>query len=164
MDKLQSMRAFAKVVQHGSFAAAARELRLSRSVVSKYVELDRPQACARAPRHLRGAFLPRAPRHESRRAARLSERRRCLAARLKFPPGDGIGRTHAAARHLRRRSCRSRYRIKCGSHGTGCRISLVAQPMPFREPTRIVVRKPCVARCVLPNQCLQRQIDSNRLS
>jgi DNA-binding transcriptional LysR family regulator len=37
MDKLQSMRAFAKVVQHGSFAAAAREMRLSRSAVSKYV-------------------------------------------------------------------------------------------------------------------------------
>src|SRR5712692_6990909 len=37
MDKLQSMRAFAKVMQHGSFAAAARELRLSRSAVSKYV-------------------------------------------------------------------------------------------------------------------------------
>ena len=37
MDKLQSIRAFAKVVQHGSFAAAAREMRLSRSAVSKYV-------------------------------------------------------------------------------------------------------------------------------
>src|SRR5437764_8720290 len=37
MDKFASMRAFAKVVQHNSFAAAARELRLSRSVVSKYV-------------------------------------------------------------------------------------------------------------------------------
>src|ERR1700732_3454957 len=37
MDKLTSMRAFTRVVQHGSFAAAARELRLSRSVVSKYV-------------------------------------------------------------------------------------------------------------------------------
>jgi DNA-binding transcriptional LysR family regulator len=37
MDKLQSMRAFAKVVQRGSFAAAARELRLSRSAVSKHV-------------------------------------------------------------------------------------------------------------------------------
>jgi DNA-binding transcriptional LysR family regulator len=37
MDKLQSMRAFAKVVQHGSFAAAARDMRLSRSAVSKYV-------------------------------------------------------------------------------------------------------------------------------
>jgi DNA-binding transcriptional LysR family regulator len=37
MDKLTSMRAFTRVVQHGSFAAAARELRLSRSAVSKYV-------------------------------------------------------------------------------------------------------------------------------
>src|ERR1700674_5648898 len=37
MDKLQSIRAFAKVVQQGSFAAAAREMRLSRSAVSKYV-------------------------------------------------------------------------------------------------------------------------------
>ena len=37
MDKLTSIRAFTKVVDHGSFAAAARELRLSRSVVSKYV-------------------------------------------------------------------------------------------------------------------------------
>ena len=37
MDKLTSIRAFAKVVQHGGFAAAARELRLSRSAVSKHV-------------------------------------------------------------------------------------------------------------------------------
>jgi DNA-binding transcriptional LysR family regulator len=37
MDKLGSIRAFTKVVQHGGFAAAARELLLSRSAVSKYV-------------------------------------------------------------------------------------------------------------------------------
>jgi DNA-binding transcriptional LysR family regulator len=37
MDKLNSIKAFTKVVQQGSFAAAARELRLSRSAVSKYV-------------------------------------------------------------------------------------------------------------------------------
>src|SRR5258707_346882 len=37
LDKLTSIRAFTRVVQHGSFAAAARELRLSRSAVSKYV-------------------------------------------------------------------------------------------------------------------------------
>jgi DNA-binding transcriptional LysR family regulator len=37
MDKLTSIKAFTKVVQHSGFAAAARELRLSRSAVSKYV-------------------------------------------------------------------------------------------------------------------------------
>jgi DNA-binding transcriptional LysR family regulator len=37
MDKLASIRAFTKVVQHNGYAAAARDLRLSRSVVSKYV-------------------------------------------------------------------------------------------------------------------------------
>ena len=43
MDKLTSIKAFTRVVQHGSFAAAARELRLSRSAVSKYV-IDLEQA------------------------------------------------------------------------------------------------------------------------
>jgi DNA-binding transcriptional LysR family regulator len=37
MDKLSSMRAFVKVVEHGSFSEAARSLRMSRSVISKYV-------------------------------------------------------------------------------------------------------------------------------
>lgn len=37
MDKLNSMRAFARVVALGSFSNAARELRLSRSAVSKYI-------------------------------------------------------------------------------------------------------------------------------
>jgi DNA-binding transcriptional LysR family regulator len=37
MDKFSSMRAFANVVEHGSFSEAARALRLSRSGVSKYV-------------------------------------------------------------------------------------------------------------------------------
>ncbi|WP_439816898.1 LysR substrate-binding domain-containing protein [Zavarzinia sp. CC-PAN008] len=37
MDKLVCMRAFVRVVELGSFARAARELRLSRSVISKYI-------------------------------------------------------------------------------------------------------------------------------
>src|ERR1700734_862534 len=37
MDKLESLRAFVKVVQHASLAAAARDMRLSRSAVSKYI-------------------------------------------------------------------------------------------------------------------------------
>jgi DNA-binding transcriptional LysR family regulator len=37
MDKLSSMRAFVKVVEHGSFSDAARAIRLSRSAVSKHV-------------------------------------------------------------------------------------------------------------------------------
>jgi DNA-binding transcriptional LysR family regulator len=37
MDKLSSMRAFVKVVEHASFSEAARSLRLSRSAVSKHV-------------------------------------------------------------------------------------------------------------------------------
>jgi len=37
MDRLDSMRAFTRVVEHGGFAAAAREMGLSRSVVNKSV-------------------------------------------------------------------------------------------------------------------------------
>jgi DNA-binding transcriptional LysR family regulator len=37
MDKLESLRAFVKVVQHASLAAAARDMRLSRSAISKYI-------------------------------------------------------------------------------------------------------------------------------
>jgi DNA-binding transcriptional LysR family regulator len=37
MDRFQAMRAFTKVVEMGGFAAAAREMGLSRSVVNKYV-------------------------------------------------------------------------------------------------------------------------------
>src|SRR5260370_11586626 len=37
MDKLTSLRAFVKVVELGSFSEAGRQLRLSRSAMSKYV-------------------------------------------------------------------------------------------------------------------------------
>lgn len=42
MDKLVSIRAFTRVVALGSFSSAARELRLSRSAISKYIfDLER---------------------------------------------------------------------------------------------------------------------------
>jgi DNA-binding transcriptional LysR family regulator len=42
MDKLSSLRAFVKVVELGSFSEAGRKLRLSRSVISKYIaDLER---------------------------------------------------------------------------------------------------------------------------
>ena len=42
MDKLLSIRAFTRVVALGSFSSAAREMRLSRSAVSKYIaDLER---------------------------------------------------------------------------------------------------------------------------
>ena len=37
MDKLEAMRVFTQVVTHGGFTAAAREIGLSRSAVSKHV-------------------------------------------------------------------------------------------------------------------------------
>lgn len=37
MDKLASLRAFVKVVETGSFSEAGRQLRLSRSAISKYI-------------------------------------------------------------------------------------------------------------------------------
>jgi DNA-binding transcriptional LysR family regulator len=37
MDKLTCMRAFTRVVAHGSLSEAAREMRLSRSAISKYI-------------------------------------------------------------------------------------------------------------------------------
>jgi DNA-binding transcriptional LysR family regulator len=55
MDKLGSLRAFVKVVETGSFAEAGRQLRLSRSAISKYVgELEQSlgaQLIARTTRH-----------------------------------------------------------------------------------------------------------------
>lgn len=37
MDRLQSMRVFAKVVELGSFARAAQQLEMSNAVVTRYV-------------------------------------------------------------------------------------------------------------------------------
>jgi DNA-binding transcriptional LysR family regulator len=55
MDKLTSLRAFVKVVESGSFAEAGRQLRLSRSAISKYIgELEQSlgvQLIVRTTRH-----------------------------------------------------------------------------------------------------------------
>ncbi|XUM24069.1 LysR family transcriptional regulator [Bradyrhizobium oligotrophicum S58] len=55
MDKLGSLRAFVKVVESGSFAEAGRQLRLSRSAISKYIgELEQSlgvQLIVRTTRH-----------------------------------------------------------------------------------------------------------------
>jgi DNA-binding transcriptional LysR family regulator len=55
LDKLASLRAFVKVVESGSFAEAGRQLRLSRSAISKYIgELEQSlgvQLIARTTRH-----------------------------------------------------------------------------------------------------------------
>jgi hypothetical protein len=44
-----------------------------------------------------------------------------------------------------------------------CRIDPGTQVVPLREPARIIVGKPCFACGILPNQCLQPQIYSDRL-
>lgn len=56
MDKLASLRAFVKVVEHGSFSEAGRSLRLSRSAVSKYmIDLERDLGVALLNRTTRSA-------------------------------------------------------------------------------------------------------------
>jgi len=98
MDKLTSIKAFTRVVQHGSFAAAARELRLSRSAVSKYV-IDLEQA-------LGVQLLVRTTRSASPTDAdRTDYRRRCAlgpsgyGARPFDPAGAGYSGPDAKRPH-----------------------------------------------------------------
>ncbi len=46
MDKVASLKAFVKVVETGSFSEAGRQLRLSRSAISKYVARSRAKVSA----------------------------------------------------------------------------------------------------------------------
>ena len=62
-------------------------------------------------------------------------------------------KSYGNPRQLRCR-CRFRHRIKCSGYGLNRSVCLVAQPVPFCEPVRIVVGKPCGPRCVLPDQRL----------
>lgn len=57
----------------------------------------------------------------------------------------------------------SGYRADASSHSGNCRIDLGTQVVPLRAPARIIVGKPCFACGILPNQCPQRQIYSDRL-
>jgi DNA-binding transcriptional LysR family regulator len=58
MDKLASIRAFTKVAAHGSFSKAARDLRLSRSTVSKHIiDLERELGVQLLNRTTRSASL-----------------------------------------------------------------------------------------------------------
>ena len=55
-------------------------------------------------------------------------------------------------RPLRRR--RPRQRVERGRQGPDRGLGLVGQSVALRKPTRIIVREPCVAGCILPNQHL----------
>src|SRR5262249_55957114 len=92
----------------------------------------------------RSTSRPSQPHADTETWASVTELRKDEAGRMAEHPMPPLP--------LRRTSCRFRYRFKRGTHGTDRRLNLVAQLVPFREPTRLVVRKPCVARSILPNQ------------
>jgi DNA-binding transcriptional LysR family regulator len=95
MDKLASMKAFTKVVQHASFAAAARELRLSRSAVSKYViDLER---------ELGVQLLVRTTRNASPTENGQAYYERCIAILAEMEEADlAVSRLQAEPRGLLR--------------------------------------------------------------
>ena len=161
MDKLTSIKAFTKVVQHGSFAAAARELRLSRSAVSKYViELEQelgvqllaPHDPQRKPDRERPSLLRALPRHPCRprgggprrqspasRAARAAARQRPHVVRddaSRF----GTRRLHgeisrgAVSGRAERRTARSRAR-RLRRYAANCR-SAVIEPHRAQDRAR----------------------------
>ena len=95
MDKLTSMRAFTKVVAHGSFSEAARELRLSRSAVSKYV-IDLEQ-------ELGVQLLNRTTRSASPTESGQAYYERCLAILAELQEADLlVSRAQAEPRGLLR--------------------------------------------------------------
>jgi len=95
MDKLESLRAFAKVVQHGGFSAAARDLRLSRSAVSKHV-IDLETA-------LGVQLLVRTTRKTSPTENGLAYYERAIAILADLEEADAIvSRLHAEPRGLLR--------------------------------------------------------------
>jgi DNA-binding transcriptional LysR family regulator len=95
MDKLTSMRAFTRVVTHGSFSEAARELRLSRSAVSKYV-IDLEE-------ELGVQLLNRTTRKASPTENGLLYHERCLAILAEIDEADAaVSSLHSEPRGLLR--------------------------------------------------------------
>src|SRR4029077_13184620 len=95
MDKLSSLRAFVKVVEHASFSEAARALRLSRSAVSKHViELEQELGVQLLVRTTRSA----APTENGRA---YYERAVAILADLE-EPDLAVTRLHAEPRGLMR--------------------------------------------------------------
>jgi DNA-binding transcriptional LysR family regulator len=95
MDKLESLRAFVKVVQSGSLAAAARELRLSRSAISKYI-IDLEAA-------LGVQLLVRTTRSASPTENGLAYYERVTAILAEIEDADAdVGRLHAEPRGILR--------------------------------------------------------------
>jgi DNA-binding transcriptional LysR family regulator len=95
MDKLVAIRAFAKVVQSGSFSKAADDLRLSRSAVSKYViELEQ---------ELGVQLLHRTTRNASPTEHGQSYYERCVAILADLDEADtDVGRLQTEPRGLLR--------------------------------------------------------------
>src|SRR6266487_4955939 len=58
--------------------------------------------------------------------------------------------------------CFSRHRAERGGHFTHD-LLCVGYAVSPRDPTRLVIGKPCCASCIFPDECLQWQIDSDRL-
>jgi DNA-binding transcriptional LysR family regulator len=95
MDKLTSLRAFVKVVELSSFSEAARQLRLSRSAVSKYVgELEQS---------LGVQLLNRTTRHASANEAGQAYYERALGVLADLDAADqAVAQAQASPRGLLR--------------------------------------------------------------
>jgi DNA-binding transcriptional LysR family regulator len=95
MDKLGSLRAFVKVVELGSFSEAGRQLRLSRSAVSKYI--------AELEDDLGVQLLNRTTRHAAPTESGQSYYERAISILADIDAADlSVAQSHATPRGLLR--------------------------------------------------------------